>query len=992
MANNPRRNPNVPAIPVPTPGAGLFPTVRALKDGVESLSGQRGSILDRAVTFNDLVRMGLITESAATSPTGSTTVVTVVNDPHDYAMPEDYGAIGDGTSRPGGTHLGVATLAELRAYNGGMYSFATALDDEMDWLAWQAALYSGKVRIQARDGRHYILNRMLHNRNAHIAEVDLKQSTLDFSSLTATPVSTDNLITNGTFADGTGWSNTSLEPNTDFVFGGGAATFTDAYSPSSPNSFGQFGQEVTISPGKWQALATCTLSDGVSDGILGRPYIGMGFFSGGVGLGGYDYTHPLYRSVTLFEDGPETISIEFEIPEGDDETTWLVFTGGNANVTVEDVVLRPFSLNCAIWADPKIADESLADVDACWWRNGDIVGPGMTSGVKGFYYVSFNADDTRMNHEDINIRGFSGGRVFSHQAYLNIISRGNTGECDPCIESLPGSVNAGENMRFSDHIFYNSGTVLRALGGMQWMFHRCSWDYSEKYVEAARGAVITCDACHFESHPPSTTLRWSGGVSPFIERATLTGGTSGATGTIIDVNPDDETGVTGELVLSVDSGTFVDGEALTDSVGGEAVADGPVAEGGVMWELRGGSTMVITSGYILFSGAGHLGAQYSVRVATTLDTLGLPPAGYNLKTASGVLGTGAGRIWWPNGHVAPGNALLPELILRNFNADAFGGSGRIAGDSTASDMAFAGPTDGVGLVCALYTDSAPSARLVTPFEGGIYIDATEGPEPGYSSLWVEYDGTGGYDGEASFRLFAPVREGKVALLEYQWRNPTTYTDPVYGPFTSGAPAVADTIFVNTVDGSMLVTVEDMHIATLGGFGPQAGWTVMLSGVTGDPGGIPNATFNTTHTIVERTGDNTFTINVGVEATSTATDAGGAVVVATYTQKNWLCFFRAFWVNVIHFDEWGRPVIGQEAYQGEDSILVPAAENDWTRQTFGTWYAEAATPTNDMDRIARGRAPSWATHIMWVWDYYNIRHLNLGNKASFRMGHFISNII
>lgn len=989
--SSPRRNPNVPAIPTVVPTA-LLPAVRAMKEGIESLSGQRGALEDRAVTFADLIRLGLITSPAAASSTGTSTSTTVVTGPHYYSTPEDYGAIGDGTSRPAGDHLGLSTLAELQAYNDGTFSFATALDDEMDWLAWQAALYSGRVRVEARDGRHYILNRMLHNRNAHIAEVLLHQATLDFSSMVATPTSATNLITNGTFASGTGWSNTSLEPSADFTFGGGVASFTDPYTPSYQSSFGQFGQQVTIPPGKWQAVATCAITEGASEGVLGRPYIGMGFFSDGVGLGGYEFTDPLYRSVTLYEDGPETISIEFEIPEGDDVTTWLVFTGGNANITVSNVILRPFSLNCAIWADPKVADESLADVDACWWRGGDIVGPGRDSGVKGVYYISFNADDTRMNHEDINIRGFSGGRVFSHQAYLNVISRGNTGECNPCVESLPGSVNAGENMRFSDHIFYNSGLVLKALGGMQWMFHRCSWDYSDKYVEAARGAVITCDASHFESHPPSTTLLWTAGVSAFVEGETVTGGTSGAVGTIIDVNPDDEIGATGELVLSVDSGTFVDGEALTGSIGGEATADGAATEGDVMWDLRGGSTMLITSGYILFSGFSHLGAQHLVSVATTLDTLAMPPAAYNLKTASGVLGTGAGRIFWPNGHVLPGNSLLPDLILRNFNADVFGGSGRIAGDSTASDMSFDGPADAVGLICAIHTDSAPSERLVTPFEGGAYIDATEEPEAGYSSLWIEYDGSGGYTGEAAFRLFAPVQEGKVALLEYLARNPTTYTSPAYGPFTSGAPTVDDTIYVNTVEGSGLVTIEDAHIATLGGFGPQDGWTVAISGVTGNPGGIPNASLNTTHTVVERTGTNTFTINVGTEATSTATDAGGAAVGATYTQTNWLCFFRAFWVNVLYFDEWGRPVIGQEAYQGESPILFPTAENDWTRYTFGTWYAEAATPTADMDRVARGRAPAWATHIMWIWDYYNIRHINPGAKASIRMGHFIANIV
>ena len=49
------------SIPVPTQDpASLRATVAAIKDLVEDLSGQRGTVGDSAVTFNDLVRLGLI--------------------------------------------------------------------------------------------------------------------------------------------------------------------------------------------------------------------------------------------------------------------------------------------------------------------------------------------------------------------------------------------------------------------------------------------------------------------------------------------------------------------------------------------------------------------------------------------------------------------------------------------------------------------------------------------------------------------------------------------------------------------------------------------------------------------------------------------------------------------------------------------------------------------------------------------------------------------
>ncbi len=61
-----RQNPNVAPIPpiVEDPRA-TTTVLTALKEGVESLAGQRGGPLDRAVTFNDLIAMGLVTAAQA---------------------------------------------------------------------------------------------------------------------------------------------------------------------------------------------------------------------------------------------------------------------------------------------------------------------------------------------------------------------------------------------------------------------------------------------------------------------------------------------------------------------------------------------------------------------------------------------------------------------------------------------------------------------------------------------------------------------------------------------------------------------------------------------------------------------------------------------------------------------------------------------------------------------------------------------------------------
>ncbi len=53
---------------------------------------------------------------------------------------KQYGAVGNGTSNQACTYLSLANLAALQAYNGGIYSFATACTNQMDWLATQYAV------------------------------------------------------------------------------------------------------------------------------------------------------------------------------------------------------------------------------------------------------------------------------------------------------------------------------------------------------------------------------------------------------------------------------------------------------------------------------------------------------------------------------------------------------------------------------------------------------------------------------------------------------------------------------------------------------------------------------------------------------------------------------------------------------------------------------------------------------------------------------------
>ncbi|MDR7032434.1 hypothetical protein [Mesorhizobium sp. BE184] len=68
-------------------------------------------------------------------------------------------------------------------------------------------------------------------------------------------------------------------------------------------------------------------------------------------------------------------------------------------------------------------------------------------------------------------------------------------------------------------------------------------------------------------------LPYDAGVTDFTEGSLLTGGTSGATGTILSVVPSSTPGE-GALLLNGITGSFQDNETITDADGGEALASG----------------------------------------------------------------------------------------------------------------------------------------------------------------------------------------------------------------------------------------------------------------------------------------------------------------------------------------------------------------------------------------------------------------------------------
>ena len=127
---------------------------------------------------------------------------------------------------------------------------------------------------------------------------------------------------------------------------------------------------------------------------------------------------------------------------------------------------------------------------------------------------------------------------------------------------------------------------------------------------------------------------------------------------------------------------------------------------------------------------------------------------------------------------------------------------------------------------------------------------------------------------------------------------------------------------NTVAGSTTVTVTHT-----GGHSSEEGDFVRLSGVTGDPGGIPSASLVGEFEIQQALTGTTYTIVSPVAATSTATAAGGATGTYDINIGSDVTFFDFGWgVGGFGISPFGEPVPG--------SGTLALSSRSWQFDTFG----------------------------------------------------------
>jgi hypothetical protein len=407
----------------------------------------------------------------------------------DEVSPEMFGALGDGGSHPASSLY--ASLAALQA----IYPFATSLDQEMDWLGWQAALNNGGFVVAPT--RTY---KMCNSATASMLPLTViagqswarcASSTFDWSAMVA-QTATVHEVANYNFASATGWENAPQYTSTEIVeatFGGGAATCTDIGGPTQ-HTFYQFGYQVTLAPGQYVAsmTSTATLGASYSNGDTNPAYGNINLFSTQPGSGqlfGGAVLNNLYEIVAGTAVS-QTISFDFEITET--TTAWLSFTGGGyMNLSVTDFDIQPYFANAAIVATRDGAAEHYPIVQPMVGLQ--LIGPGSTSGVVGILYKSFsNLDGNIVSFDKTTVSNFGTGLLLEDGAYLTEFFDFNTIGCG-IGAAFPGGQNAGENFRFYGGGFTNGAVGISNPGNAEFTLYGSAIDYNTQAIVQNSGRI-----------------------------------------------------------------------------------------------------------------------------------------------------------------------------------------------------------------------------------------------------------------------------------------------------------------------------------------------------------------------------------------------------------------------------------------------------------------------------------------------------------------------
>ena len=487
------------------PANATAPFPQQLLDDVSKLIGRRSIIQNEYSTWLTGTATGGPMGDGRyplTAPDGSVTLIAApaavmskIGTGH--VGPEIFGAIGDGQSHP--ARFVYATLADCQK----VYPRAVSLAQEMDFLAWQKMVdTTGQYRCPSK--RTYKMCNSDPSTHvplswcAGIADVDVNYGTLDWSDLRQV-VSNEHRIPDYNFSNPPGgWYNTSDYDNQPgwIIY----AKFKDGYAEciddkvhiGDRNPYYEFKHNVTLPPGRWRAI------------MRARAKRGQSF--------NFKNPNPAYCTIHLFglADRASTVFPTFDTkdPENvwtevtaqfDFETTkasttgGIVFKGGgylDLQVYYYDIV--PFIPNCAILnhRDGPVEHYFISRR----LRKCNLKGPtdrNNAIGLSGGLWKSFASIDGSLQDWEL-VKGdgwFEHVLNWSDGAYLINYFMCDIGNSFGGLYFGPGSVNAGENIKF----FYGSVSggplAFNNPGGAEFTTTGCILDYNEQCIINNAGII-----------------------------------------------------------------------------------------------------------------------------------------------------------------------------------------------------------------------------------------------------------------------------------------------------------------------------------------------------------------------------------------------------------------------------------------------------------------------------------------------------------------------
>lgn len=403
--------------------------------------------------------------------------------------PEYFGAIGDGNSHQARNTF--ATLAECQA----VYPRAVSLSQEMDFLAWQKMVDTVGQYLCPPKRSYKMCNKdeaswVPLSWCAGIADVDVNYGWLDWSDLRAI-YSDEHRIPNHDFRTADGWYNsTDYENLPGWII---YANFTKGYAEciddkaevGARNPYYEFKYDVSLPPGRWRCIMKAKATRGISYHYKNGnpPYATIHL----TGLGN--------RASTVFPQldpkDPENVEVDvaaqFDFQTTDAITSGsIVFKGGGyVNYRVTDFDIVPFIANAAILnhrdgpVDHYFVSRRL--------KNVNLRGPDNREdarGLSGGLWKSFQSIDGSLQDWD-RVKGAGWWEWpinWSDGAYLiNYFMCDFGGGLSGCYFG-PGSVNAGENLKFFYGSLSGGPVAFNNPGGAEFTLTGTIVDYNDQLL------------------------------------------------------------------------------------------------------------------------------------------------------------------------------------------------------------------------------------------------------------------------------------------------------------------------------------------------------------------------------------------------------------------------------------------------------------------------------------------------------------------------------